>query len=298
MIPQHKTLGAVVLFCAVILGVAYGVFLYPRQSEVATIRKRKEALERDLGKKDWPLDPARLRSHYAEAEKEQERFGRQCNQIMKQISQALSEEISEYAYSGAQEFRDLVSRLDYREEYSEVQRELRGRVNFDEAVLGLGERSDSLYVYQLLLHLWTVENLTSLALDSGLTPADHPEATRYESPDGPALPVSQISIRPMVAYALVEEDKEPYLLEFPVRLTVEGTLADVGRFLVELQNTRDKRFFPMGHIEIRKMVPTNRQPRLDRVRATIECSSFFHLGKGDTDRVPARTKKRLLPPGA
>lgn len=295
MIPEHKILAIVAAVAVALLAVLYGVLLYPRQARVAEIRARKQSLVGDLEKKGWPLDPSRLASLHSELKKEQDRFGTLCNQVMDQASTAFADDVARFTDGGPDDFRDVVTLLDYREEYTALQQSLQGRVQFDESVLGLGESSDSIYVYRLLLQLWTVKDLTDLALQCRLRPVPHP-TERHFTAEGQGIPVSQVSVRPFLAYSLHEEKRTPYLLEFPVRLTLSGTVADMGEFLQKLQ--RGDRFFPLSRIEVRKVVPPKSRNRTDRIEMTVECSSFFRLESSRVTEVPDVREKKLLPPGA
>lgn len=294
MLSQHKKLLIGTGVLAAVLGVTYAVLLHPLQSQVDDVRAQRDDLKTRLAERDWPLDPERLESLHREMDKDLERFEVLCKQVLEQSGNAFRRQMGRFTEGTTDDFRNVVSRLDYREEYSAVAQRRQGRVAFDEDVLGLGENSDSIYVYQLLLHLWTVEALTGLALDCGLKPVPHPEITRFDA-SGRRQRVSQISIEPMQAYKFTEEDGKPYLLEFPVRMVVSGDLESLGRFLARLQT--GEQFFPLGHVELRKQLPPMRLPAQDRVQATLVCSSFFLLEE-KAEEGPRSTERKLLPPGA
>lgn len=298
MIPQHKNLAIVAAVLIVVLAVLYGVLVYPRQDQVADIRRRQEALTDKLQENKWPLDPDRLESRRDMMTKEERRFGSRCDQVMKQSAATFEENIGRYTEGGPDDFRNVVSRLDYREEYSSIQQELKeANVYFDEEVLGLGETSDSVYVYQQLLHLWTVKELTDLALQCDLDPAPHPEAKRYDE-KGRAEPVAQISVLPMVAYSLREDKNNPYLLELPVRMTLRGTVFGMGKFFNNLHS--QGRLLALSRIEVRKIVPPKKSPRTDRIEMTVECSAFFQLDSDNDKNMDAagERERKILPAGA
>ncbi len=296
MIPQHKKLAIVAAVLIVALGVLYGVLVYPRQSRVTELRKRQEALTEKLQETNWPLDPDRLERRRDMMTKEERRFGRRCDQVMKQAAATFEDNIGRYTEGGPDDFRNVVSRLDYREEYSAIQQELKdANVHFDEAVLGLGETSDSVFVYQQLLHLWTVKKLADLALRCNLEPAPHPEAKRYDE-NGRAKPVAQVSVLPRTAYSLREGNDKPYLLELPVRMTLRGTVPGMSAFLRQLQD--GNRLLTLARIEVRKIVPPKKSPRTDRIEMTVECSAFFRLDGAKSLDVPEERERRILPAGA
>ena len=296
MIPQHKKLAIVAVVLIVALGVLYGMLVYPRQKRVAELRTRKEALTKKLQETSWPLDPDRLERRRDMMSKEEDRFGRRCDQMMNQASATFEKNIERYTQDGPDDFRNVVSRLDYREEYNSIHQELqKSNIYFDETVLGLGETSDSVYVYQQLLHLWTVKKLADLALRSGLIPAPHPEAKRYNA-NGRAMPVSQISVLPMVAYSLRAGNDKPYLLEFPVRMTLRGTMPGMSAFLRQLQD--GNRLLVLSRIEVRKIVPPKKSPRTDRIEMTVECSASFRLDGAKSLDAPEERERRILPAGA
>lgn len=296
MIPQHKNLAIFAVVLVVAFGVLYGALIYPRQNRVAELRKRRDALTDTLQENNWPLDPERLESRRDMMKTAQDRFGRRCDQIMNQAAATFDENIGRYTDGGPEDFRNVVSRLDYREEYSSIHQELqKENIHFDEAVLGLGETSDSVYVYQQLLHLWTVKQLADLALQCDLAPAPHPEVKRYNA-DGRGRSVSQISVLPRVAYSVREKNDKPYLLELPVRMSLRGTMLGINAFLSQLQD--GNRLLVLSRIEVRKIVPPKKSPRTDRIEMTVECSAFFRLDSAKSLDAPEQRERKILPAGA
>ncbi|MFW5802929.1 MAG: hypothetical protein ACOCWJ_03330 [Verrucomicrobiota bacterium] len=296
MIPQHKNLAIFAAVLLVVFAVLYVALIYPRQDRVAELRNRRDALTDRLRENNWPLDPERLESRRDMMRTAEDRFGRRCDQVMNQVAATFNENIGRYTDSGPDDFRNVVSRLDYREEYSSIHQELQeGNIHFDEEVLGLGETSDSVYVYQQLLHLWTVKKLADLALECQLAPAPHPEVKRYNV-DGRGSPVSKISVLPRLAYAVSEKKDKPYLLELPVRLTLRGTVPDMNAFLSRLQNS--KQLLTLSRIEVSKIVPPKKSPRSDRIEMTVECSAFFRLDSAKSIDAPEQRERKILPAGA
>ena len=105
---------------------------------------------------------------------------------------------------------------------------------------------------------------------------------------------------PMRVYTLNDDDKEPYLLEFPVRMTVRGTVDEVSSFLRSLN--ADSRFYPLTRFEMITENPALRgrpdeEGNIDvhLVEATIECSSLF---RPFDDAPKQKTKGKKGPKGA
>jgi hypothetical protein len=155
-----------------------------------------------------------------------------------------------------------------------------------------------------VLQTWTLEKALDAALASGLTPVRTPEdqQTVFETEDGGFLVASQVRVRPVRAYFLTDEDKdkqaEPYLLELPVSMNLEGSVPQLATFLSSVTSSEPPLFLPVSHLEVRKVVPSAPDSPDDRITVTVECSAFFSMTKGAGSGPTPTGGKPVLPSGA
>ena len=147
-------------------------------------------------------------------------------------------------------------------------------------VLGISDESSSPYIYQLILQAWTVERFADLAEAEGLVIATVGD-TEVEH-GGRKVKAADIRLLPVRGYTLGEEDKTPYLVEFPVQATLLGDLPQIKSFLRKL--TAGGNFLPATHVEIYTDDPglpvyhDGQRAKVDKVRVRVRCSSFLVLG--------------------
>jgi hypothetical protein len=301
LIPQHQRL----LLC--VGGVSLGLLLVgllvvrPLATAVRGQERRVEDLRRQLRDAGIQVDLTRLRQRLAQAQEDHRKLSATAELVTARARGMFDERIRTQ-YGSLADFRTQVSRLDYQEEYSRIQRELGQRgVRLGEGVLNLSENTVSPATWQLVMQLWTVESLVQIALEShlslvtvevprkvdserGTVPAMDAPAATPEPP--PVNRVARITVLPVREYLLPQEGGVPYLLEIPVRITVTGRLQDLCLFLKAVVEppTRAPRgghpaaFLPVSHFEIRKPVPAAVEDDESRVEAILECCGFFPLG--------------------
>lgn len=294
LLPQHKRLAALAGVLLAATAAYYFFVLRPKQQQVARSSSRADRTAADLKEEGWPLDADRLSKLYEQKEKELEKVSERARRVFEESTSTFDPKIQMF-FGTNENFRNEVSRLDYQEEFNQIEQQLRGQgIIFAEEVLNLGENTSSDYTYQLVLKLWTVEEVTELVLNHDLTPAKS-SSVRVLTETGKQPYASLISALPMVAYFVNEQAEEPYVLEFPVRMTVRGKLQDFTRFLASL--TSEGRFVPISRMELRKVLPNRRQPALDVVEVEIECSCFYKLTES-VQKQPTGGDRKVLPPGA
>lgn len=315
---KHRNLTALVglVLIAFVASVMFG--LRPKQRDVRALEENVQRLESDLRRTGWPLDPDRLDRLKDVKAKERDKLRLQSDELLEQATSVFVEKIRRQ-YGSTEEFRTNVSRLDFTEELNQLQLycRSRGRIVLAEEVLNLSEKTDSVNTYQMVLQVWTLRAVLDLALASKLFPresgiwveTDVERAGRREKEA-----VACLSVLPVRGYSLRPEDKEPYLLEIPVRLGFRGKLEDLCTFLARLQNAEildwdtargDKSdqthqlrcFFPVSHVEVRKTMPGEEQRVTDEIDVDVECSAFFRF-KDVTPAVIRDKKTQGPPPGA
>lgn len=278
---QHKVVAKV--FALALLGavVVFIFFIRPLLEDVSIARDAVAESEGKLKKTGWTIDSERLSSLREEKDRELKRVKKLSEEVLDQCTAMFAPRIAAF-YDPSEDFRNAVSRLDFQSEYDDFDRKMRSRgVILAEQELGLGENTDSPYTYQLMLQLWTLEDLMTLALDRKMMPARDP-AVRVATEGRKYLLASKLNVLPVRGYFLNPEDKEPYVLEIPIRMTLVGKVDDFCSFLRSLTDkdpkTKKPRFYPISKMEIKKVIPTLAIRQLDRIEVTVECSAFFRIG--------------------
>jgi len=290
--PQHRTLAAVVLFLAVMAGLFCFLVLRPKWQSVKDSREQVLTKQAELKKHGWPLDPERLRALLEAKQKYERRTATLSEDVVQQATSMFDRKIRMF-FGTPEDFRVEVSLLDYQEEFDQITRRFRQQdVVLEESILGIGETSSSAYTYQLVLHLWTMESLLDLVLKHNLRPTT--DASVTVQTDRGRKQAAMVTCLPMESYILDPGDKTPYIIEFPLRLTVRGKLEDFCALLRALH--ADGNYFPISNVELRKVVPPANLPALDVVEISMVCSSFFRT----EHELPKETAPavRKLPPGA
>jgi len=306
---QHRNLAAIVGVVLVAFVVAYVLLIRPKQQEVARTRTEMETLQTKLVQKGWPLDSSRLDKLKEEKSKELVRFVKLSDEVLQDATRMFDPKITSL-FENADNFRNNVSRLDYKEEFIQAEQHFRDQgVIFGEEVLKLSENSDSPYTYQLVLQLWTLRGLTDLALKYGLKPAVDPRVRTEGEAGAGSAPIAKLTVLPMRAYVSQPNEKEPYLLEFPVRMVLVGRLENLCNFLRALHgpyslvvppgakpaDLPEHNFFPVSRLEVHKAMPSWGQPPADQIEADIQCSSFYRLRASVPKAV--ENKVMILPAG-
>jgi hypothetical protein len=326
--PQHRTALTILLLALLATGGVYFFVIRPRAVEVADVRDGCEDLSADLKKAtketQYPLDAERLQTMLNSAKSRLDGVRRKrsdgvevntglvatANRVLERATGMFDERIkSEYTEVGT--FMNQVSRIIYRDELDRLRTDLQGkRVYLDDQILGIGEDSDTEETYQLLLKIWTVERLVDILVNKNrlaiqtrrLAPAEG-ETNRIPFGMRGGRSASEITVLPTKAYILHEDDKEPYILEFPIRVRFSGTVDSVCEAISDLQ--KDGNFLTANRFVLEAESPpvwANRSPDKDgilrarTVTVMLEVSSYFRpSGHKPTIR---KDKVRLLPAGA
>jgi hypothetical protein len=310
--PQHKQLAVVMAVVAVACLGVYFFVVAPRKRENAALREEAATLRKRLRKAGWPLRADRLEAALADMKKRLEGPpGRKLDNPDAEGVKARAERVLAHAgamfaprirrqFGTTEDFILNVSRLDFQMEFNRLQQKLSAAgIHLSPKLLGLAEDSSSPYTYQLMLQVWTLDLLADLLRDSGLAVCTNPAVTvRGESGKHPA---ARITMLPPVAYTVRRDDERPYLLEFPVRLQLTGTVEAAMKFIRSL--TAGGNFLPVGHMQIFTEPPPRPDLRkggtiqVDTIRIDLECSAFFPLGNG-SENLPTNKDDTAHPPGA
>lgn len=289
----HKVLAALTVLVIAGQIIAYFYILAPGDKDVKKAEGSLNMSKSELRRNAWPSDIKVLRGI---KQKYQDRLeGTEDGKSMAQLTEktmslagsTFSSVISR-DYSSITEFMRNASRLDYQAEHSRAFSDMakRGFILAPESV-GLDENDPSPYIYQLMLHLWTVEKLVSMAADSGLVLQAVPQpsrSSRRQISSQPKEPEANLSVLPMKTYT-TGNGRKPYLLEFPVRIKLKGSLPQTLKFLSDLQ--QNNAFIPASSFEMFAVPPETIVPSNDgtivpgMLHLNLICSSFLPLPEAE-----------------
>ena len=293
LLPQHRRLSGAMIAVVACSLLAYLFLARPRSKDVADIRHALEDKQRRLARAGWPLDAERLEALDANMKRQLEGNSRRrpgtareatgtrsrAELVFREATSNFDSKVEEL-FGSTELFVKGVSRLDYEEEFSRLKQGLEAKGIFlAEEILNLGESTSSPYTYQLVLQVWTLDMLVNLALENQLQLVSAPGVS-VASRAGEKR-AAQVVVLPMRAYYLDRDDDEPYVLEFPVRMSLECRLHNLVEFLQCLH--AEGRFLPVRHMELFTGYPgdqrclENGHVRVEQLRVELECSTFFRL---------------------
>lgn len=327
---EHRALLAALMIMITAAMVVYVFVIRPEAVVVADIRGERDSLLKELTeltkKTPYPLDANRLQTMVEAAKsklngvKRKREDGTEYNtgliarssQVLEHATSMFDERIKR-EYTDVNTFMNQASRIGYRDELDELTHNLEGKqIILDKEVLGIGEDTDDEETYQLLLKVWTIDRLVNVLVEKG---GLFIERRRLENKGGAEVPrgpfglggggrfASEITALPTRYYILHKDDKAPYVLEFPIRVRVQGPLPTVCNAIRDLQ--ADGNFLTVNRIVLETENPLNmaqRQPGSDgfvrtrNVVVMLEISSYFRpSGHAPTIQ---RSEVKTLPPGA
>jgi len=252
VIHQYVLLAAML---AVGLQLAFYFFLLrPRQSAHAAAVKEFERMQQRLAASIWPQDAEKLQQllqvYRVQLKGDQQRPGieQQTASLLAQASSMYDARIQEL-YGNKNDFYRNVSRLDFQEEFNRLQTRLQSQgIVLQSSVLNLNEDTVSAYNYQLMLQLWTLESICKRFQEAGLqTSATQVDKKRVSSSS------AQISLLDLQAFFRDEKAERPFLLEFPVSLTLFGSLEQFLRFCQSLHS--NEVFLGLRNISLTALPP-------------------------------------------
>jgi len=305
---EHRNLLAAAGLFMVFVGIAYFVFFRARIQELSDSRYAFAKTQKKLQETSWPNDAGRLKKLLEGYKRELE--GTSTKQGLKQLaettlvhSSSLFDDKIKDAYGTDENFMEKASQVEFKDEYDKLNSYLQGKGIFlAKTIFGLDETSLDSSKYQMLLKVWTTEKLVNLALEHKLTVNSSP---KKEDKTGPRNDKrgALITAMPINSYILNPGDKQPYLLEIPVKITFTGSMARFLDFAEALQS--EEIFLPMTRLEIQSSPPDDKDKGnsdgyliRDRIQATIVCSAFYRPQGGKLPQSSKALKKPPLPPGA
>ena len=280
-----------VLMLAVVVGL-FVLFIRPLQGRIGVVEEENAASSAKLKSKRYPQKPTDM-LHF------REQRSRQRAIVEENYSIAFHRSRDEFPklrdkneYDSFNDFR-LARQLDYQILYIDIVRELGEHgIVLHEETLGRTQYSttENEKLYQLIPSMWVVKNVAILARKHNLS------LTNPKLGGSTETEYADISVLPLRTYNTAI-NLEPYLEEYPVRVTVRGTTEDFTDFLLAL--TSEGHFLPVEFVRLVKVGA--KIPNRDRIEATIVCSGFLPLVESKTERItsPADRKSQFkYKPGA
>lgn len=279
MTRKYKILIALVLVVVVLAALFHGFVIRPKFHDVQYDEEIVVQNQERMLRRGWPTHAASLEQRLARERQEMVGLRRRAGELMQRLNNTFADEIRE-GFEDADKFMTHASRLDYQELFAELADQFRRRgVVVTPESLALDEGSP--VVYPLIIQLWMLRDLVTLTTEADLQftrdlnlVADAEEVSGNRR-DAPAF--SNIAFKQVAAYAnddpATGDRTKPFLLEFPVRLKVRGSVQDVARFIQHLQSS--DRLYSTNRIEIKTVPPSPNQPSTSTVDASLECSAFF-----------------------
>jgi hypothetical protein len=308
MPPTHKKTFTAGLGILGISAVIYFVAVHPMKLKTNRMTEEIKLRRAELRSDGFPLMPSKLqdiqRSMLALKTGTHQHFDRVYDMSMAGFKERIE------IYDTVDGFRRSITRFDFQEAYARINDELADQqVYLNGDVLGVSEGSSAKYDYHLLTHIWAVRDLALLVrrhqlevgdtnlikpikLDQEGNPVeDDQRRWQWESQHPPA----NLTILPVKRFAS-KEGEDPFLEEFPVRITVRGKLRDYCNMLADL--TEGSTFLPVDTSEVRKTGLDN--PRSDTIEGTLVVSAFLFLKEKRqlVERVKGNFTKRRWRRGA
>jgi len=270
----HRLLFGVALTIFSLQVLVYVMALRPQKNELSEQREAIARKRQRLSGTEWPLQAEVLnRYHSALLAKLEGPGGIQehSQRIMKRAAVTFQTRIARN-HEHATDFMRGVSRLDYQEEYNRVQRRAAAQgVFFSPEILNLAEDTAIQHIYQAMLQLWALDSLLDIIQASGMSIAQHQHV--FSMLDGGKHPAALVAMQPMQAYFAQAKADRPYLLEFPIRLTLVGQQEAFLAFLQGLDS--DHLFMPVQQFECQLLAP--RAGDTPQLHIDITCAAFFVL---------------------
>ena len=278
-LKRYKILGGILFACLALLLLLHILVIRPNIQDAKDMRDELAGKEKRLSKSKWPMQKESLDKILKEGQARLEGkngLKSKSEEALKLTCSALHGRMMARGYDKTADFMGGVLNSQFQQEFSEMLTRFEQRgVYVAPEVLNLSQRSKSKYNYQLLLQCWCVDMLADIVEKSGLHFRAH-ETVVATSLDGKRKAAALLSVRPVVAYTMDEKKEEkPFLLEFPVRLGVEGSLEQVTEFL-QLLNVPGQ-FFGVRGFEIVSPPPGKMPEKQETLQLNIECSAFLRI---------------------
>ena len=278
LLKQHQYILVAIGGVLLVQILAYLFLMRPKSASVKELKDNIEELRSSMASGQWTADSEALEQHLNTLRSEAEKSKGKSSNLQKAqalMGKTFLEKIKQEGYVNVTDFMENATLLNYRKAYDVVLRELRARyVLLAPIVLGIGQDPpEDSFKYQCLMRLWTAELLCRLALDSGLKIAMENKGGRVK------LNVSSVATLEPCGYFELPISERPYLIEFPVEITVMGGVRECLAYLDSLNG--DGVFLPPVSFEIFALPPVaGRTAQGGRLKMHLVCSSFLAGSRG------------------
>ena len=289
LLKPHQILLMAALLLAGVQIAVYFLLLKPQGDAVKEINENIDELRSTMKSGKWPWDNVLLEKHLKELRKEAggdaKGGGKRPDRLeraRKMMGGTFAANIQKLYGTEVKiaDFMANATRLDYEAEYDRVEKALGQRNIFlSKEVLGIGPDAQGIYMYQMLMRIWSVEKLCLLATENELKVCLEKGAARNAGRGRGVKPTAHIVSYLPRAYFELPISERPYLIDFPVEIDVEGTLEACMDYLHALDS--DTVCMPPVHYEIISNPPASIKGdeegwiKLGEVRMRLVCPSYL-----------------------
>lgn len=304
---QHRRLFTAAAFLCLIFAGVYFIFIEPLRKKVAEDRKYIENTTKELHKSGYPLDPGRLAGvlQSKKMELEGSATAGKSQGIKNKVYSSLQfackplQNRVKKLFENPSDFTKDVGLLDYQEEYNALEQKLAARGIFlSDKILRLGEKSTAKGIYIMLLQVWMLDKISSLAIESGLR-FQTEGSILAEDETGRKRQSAKIQFQPIIEYKIYDTDTNPYLMEIPLKIAFFGDTNRFADFLSKIQ--AEDNFFALGAIQM-SLIPQLRKTETEflllseGISIEMELSAFF--SPKELNEIKKPTPEKIIPPGA
>lgn len=311
MLTIHKRMAVVLLLLLLGWGVAWYLLVLPNKRAIAQLNSENDQLRDDLRRQHVnQFDPGKLTRYKEELHAHRVGLNQRFRTVYERAVRGsnFGRRVAEYdSLEGADGiilFRNSIDTITYQSAFLKLKTDLaREGITLYEPILGLSEDSSNAQTYQLMAHLWIIEDLARLAKKNGLelTARSNDVYSTFgvalPEPDErgkmPPLP-ARIQALNVGVYKASADAPLPYMEEYPVRLHVSGSTSQLLKFMQEL--TASPNFMPLSEFSI--MRDDTGKYQNDYVEATLVCSGFLIMSSDIEQYLPMDADSQLhnLPP--
>ncbi|HRR28838.1 MAG TPA: hypothetical protein P5270_05695 [Victivallales bacterium] len=305
--PQHKRLIFATFVLMLIFIAAFFLLINPLRKKVVEDEKYIENTTRELHKSGFPLDPGRLAATLQNKKNELDGYGNseKNSGIRYKTYSAIKfactplQNRAKKLFDNPADFARDVGRLDYQEEYNQLEQKLASRGIFlSDKILKLGEKSNAKDIYLLLLQVWMLDKISSIAIESGLRIQSEFSVVAQDEA-GRKRMAAKMQFQPVIEYKIYESDANPYLIEIPLKVAFYGDTRKFIAFLSKIQEQSN--FFVIRAFQL-SLLPQIRKTETEislvseNLSIELECSGFFSPKEISETKKP--TPVKIIPPGA
>jgi hypothetical protein len=325
----HRRLLMAMLIVPVCLLLFAWMVILPKWRQCRRLEQEFKSQEKALRTSVWPMEAEVLRERLSSCNQTlngaagQGGLLVQTEEVLEQATRNLREKVCQSTpaltpQESLNGFVQQASRIDYKYLASQLDQALRqSQVRLPRRLLTMDEGS-SINIPRQVLHIWTLQMAVELAQRNGLQimprqkkddaspdgkPADKAsrDSTAEIAPvpadaDAETLPKAALAMLPVTSYILKDGDDYPYLLEFPVKMTVQGTTEQLLAFLQSLQS---KEYF----LPVKQMTFLTKPPEdlagdkgiVDKQTMNLVCTAFFRPPAKLPQAVPNHQQPTSIP---